>query len=172
MPDCILFCRTVRAEISRRAEGQLGVHIVTLECGDQAGVTAGISVVPLGEWRAGGGAVVGVCEEVKEVFEATRLDHADKLDEGIEKLEGVRCVVWDGAIVAWSKDATRGDVVFASPERIAALQAVEVLVVSRVSLARVSATNNTTPDLGVEHTCGSTPNAVLAGAAVLMRVKA
>ena len=63
------------------------------------------------EGRVGVGSVIVASEEVEEVFEATRLDHANKLDEWIKQLESVGC-----------------------PESVPALEAVEVLVVDRMSL--------------------------------------
>jgi hypothetical protein len=43
--------------------------------------------------------VVGVCEEVEKILKATRLNDADKLDKGIEQLEGVDCVMRNGTVV-------------------------------------------------------------------------
>lgn len=54
--------------------------------------------------RAGGCAVVGLREKVKEVLEATRLDNAYKLDKRVEELEGVGRVVRNGAVVTGCKD--------------------------------------------------------------------
>jgi hypothetical protein len=58
----------------------------------------------LWEGRVGVGSVVVACEEVEEVFEATRLDHADKLDERVKQLESVGCVMRNGTVVTRCQD--------------------------------------------------------------------
>lgn len=138
MPDRTLLCGAVCTEVGRRAESQLGVNIVALECSDQAGVAAWVGEVSLRERRVGDGGIVGIGEEVEEVFEATRLNDADELDKGIEDLESVRCVVGNSTVVSRCEDATCCDVVLASPKSVTALEAVEVLIMGRVCLLDIS----------------------------------
>jgi hypothetical protein len=58
----------------------------------------------LWEGRVGVGSVVVAREEVEEVFEATGLNHADKLDEWIKQLESVGCIMGNGTVVARCQD--------------------------------------------------------------------